>query len=51
MIADEGEISVLSISGDNVRIGIEARREIPEFRKETYVEIEQQRCGGQLGAR
>ena len=41
MIADEIEISVLSISGVSVRIGIEAPREIPVFRKEIYVEIEQ----------
>lgn len=42
MIADEIEVSVLSISGDKVRIGIEAPREIPVFRKEIYVEIERQ---------
>ena len=42
MIADEIEICVLSISGDKVRIGIEAPREIPVFRKEIYVEIERQ---------
>ena len=42
VIADEIEVSVLSISGDKVRIGIEAPREIPVFRKEIYVEIERQ---------
>jgi carbon storage regulator len=42
MIADEIEVSVLSISGGKVRIGIEAPREIPVFRKEIHVEIEQQ---------
>lgn len=42
VIADGIEVSVLSISGDKVRIGIEAPREIPVFRKEIYVEIEQQ---------
>ena len=42
MIGDEIEISVLSISGSKVRIGVEAPREIPVFRKEISVEVEQQ---------
>jgi carbon storage regulator len=36
MIGDEIEITVLSVSGDKVRIGIEAPREIPVFRQEVY---------------
>jgi carbon storage regulator len=34
MIGDEIEITVLSVSGDKVRIGIEAPREISVFRQE-----------------
>ncbi len=34
MIGDEIEISVLSVSGDKVRIGIAAPREVEVFRKE-----------------
>ena len=41
MIADEIEISVLSITREKVRLGIEAPRDIPVFRKEIYVEIKQ----------
>jgi carbon storage regulator len=46
MIGDEIEVSVLSIMGEKVRIGIEAPRSIPVFRKEVYVEIQQDRDEG-----
>jgi len=36
MIGDEIEISVLSVSGDKVRIGIAAPREVEVFRKEVH---------------
>jgi carbon storage regulator len=39
MIGDDVEVSVLSIIGEKVRIGIQAPREIPVFRKEVYLEI------------
>lgn len=42
MIADDVEISVLSIVGDKVRIGIEAPKNIPIFRKEVYLQIQQE---------
>jgi carbon storage regulator len=41
MIGDEIEVSVLAIMGEKVRIGIEAPRSIPVFRKEVYLEIRQ----------
>jgi carbon storage regulator len=41
MIGDDIEISVLAIMGEKVRIGIEAPRSIPVFRKEVYLEIQQ----------
>ncbi|MGI8411657.1 MAG: carbon storage regulator CsrA [Solirubrobacteraceae bacterium] len=43
MIGDEIEVSVLAIMGEKVRIGIQAPREIPVFRKEVYLEIQQER--------
>ena len=47
MIGDEIEVSVLSIMGEKVRIGIQAPRDIPVFRKEVYLEIQQeQRADG-----
>ncbi|MCA1690495.1 MAG: carbon storage regulator CsrA, partial [Actinobacteria bacterium] len=42
MIGDEIEISVLSVMGDKVRIGIQAPREIPVFRREVYLEIQRE---------
>jgi carbon storage regulator len=39
MIGDEVEVSVLSVMGEKVRIGIQAPQEIPVFRKEIYLEI------------
>jgi carbon storage regulator len=39
MIADDIEITVLSISGDKVKVGIQAPREIPVFRTEVYLEM------------
>jgi carbon storage regulator len=39
MIGDEIEVSVLSVVGDRVRIGIQAPMRVPVFRTEIYVEI------------
>lgn len=44
MIGDEIEVSVLSISGEKVRIGIEAPRDVPVFRKEVFLEIQTERA-------
>jgi carbon storage regulator len=42
MIGDEIEVSVLAIMGEKVRIGIQAPRDVPVFRKEVYLEIQQE---------
>ena len=49
MIGDDIEVSVLSIMGEKVRIGIRAPREIPVFRKEVHLEIVQERAREQAG--
>jgi carbon storage regulator len=51
MIGDEIEISVLAIMGEKVRIGIQAPRDVPVFRKEVYLEIQQERSEETKGAR
>jgi len=51
MIGDEIEVSVLAIMGEKVRIGIQAPREVPVFRKEVYLEIQQERGGEPKDAR
>lgn len=43
MIGDDIEITVLSIMGEKVRIGIQAPREVPVFRREVYLEIQEER--------
>jgi carbon storage regulator len=45
MIGDDIEVSVLSIMGEKVRIGIQAPRDVPVFRREVYLEIQQERRG------
>jgi carbon storage regulator len=51
MIGDDIEVSVLAIMGEKVRIGIQAPRDIPVFRKEVYLEIQQERAAELAGAR
>lgn len=51
MIGDEIEVSVLAIMGEKVRIGIQAPRDVPVFRKEVYVEIQQGQEGEAKDAR
>jgi carbon storage regulator len=49
MIGDDIEVSVLSIMGEKVRIGIQAPRDVPVFRREVYLEIQQERQGVAAG--
>jgi carbon storage regulator len=51
MIGDDIEVSVLAIMGEKVRIGIQAPRDIPVFRKEVYLEIQQEQGGSDKGGR
>jgi len=46
MIGDDIEVSVLAIVGEKVRIGIQAPRDVPVFRKEVYLEIKDERAEG-----
>jgi carbon storage regulator len=41
MIGDQVEISVLAVMGDKVRLGIEAPPEVPIYRTEIYLEIQE----------
>lgn len=40
MIGDDVEVSILSVAGDKVRIGIAAPREVGVFRKEVYATLD-----------
>jgi carbon storage regulator len=50
MIGDDIEVSVLSVMGEKVRIGIQAPQEIPVFRTEIYLEIHSEEEQGGEGA-
>lgn len=39
MIGEEIEITVLSVAGDKVRLGIKAPREVPVYRDEVYAQV------------
>jgi carbon storage regulator len=43
MIGDQVEVQVLAVSRDKIRLGITAPREIPVFRKEVYLSIQEER--------
>jgi carbon storage regulator len=45
MIGDEIEVSVLSVIGEKVRIGIQAPRSVPVYRREVYLEIQLEQTG------
>ncbi|HEY4280587.1 MAG TPA: carbon storage regulator CsrA [Conexibacter sp.] len=51
MIGDDIEVSVLAIMGEKVRIGIQAPRDVPVFRKEVYLEIQAENLAASEGAR
>ena len=51
MIGDDVEVSVLSVMGEKVRIGIQAPQEIPVFRKEIYLEIHREDDTADAGTR
>ena len=51
VIGDDIEVSVLSVAGEKVRIGIDAPRAVAVFRKEVYLEIQQQRLEAGTSAR
>ena len=51
MIGDDIEVSVLAVAGEKVRLGIQAPRDIPVFRKEVYLEIQQEKLEAGSSAR
>jgi carbon storage regulator len=43
MIGDDVEVTVLSVQGEKVRLGIQAPTDVPVFRNEIYLEIKDAR--------
>ena len=50
MIGDAVEVSVLAVSRDKIRLGITAPRDVPVFRKEVYLSIQQEQVNADQGA-
>ena len=46
MIGDDVEVTVLSVQGEKVRLGIQAPSDVPVYRTEIYVEIQRERREG-----
>ncbi len=42
VINDDIEITILEIKGDQVKLGIDAPKTVPIYRKEIYLQIEQE---------
>ena len=42
MINNNTEITVLEVRGDQVKIGISAPKEVPVYRKEVYLQIQEE---------
>lgn len=42
MIGDDIEITLLEIKGDQVKIGISAPKSVPIYRKEIYIQIQEE---------
>ncbi len=42
MIGDDIEVSILEIKGDQVKLGISAPKSVPIYRKEIYIQIQEE---------
>lgn len=42
VIGDNIEVTIIEVSGDQIRVGIKAPNEISIYRKEVYLEIEEE---------
>lgn len=49
MIGDEVEVTILSLKGNQVRIGVNAPKDVPVHREEIYDRIKREREGGTVG--
>ena len=42
MIGNDREITVLEIKGDQIKLGVKAPKSVPIYRKELYVQIQEE---------
>ena len=50
MIGDEIEVTILSLKGNQVRIGVNAPKDVPVHREEIYDRIKRERQGDEAGS-
>jgi carbon storage regulator len=50
MIGDDVEVTVLAVSRDKIRLGITAPKDVPVFRKEVYLSIQEEQVSADQGA-
>lgn len=50
VIGNEVTVTVLEVRGDQVRIGIDAPRDVPVHREEVYVQVQQENRGAVASA-
>jgi carbon storage regulator len=50
MIGDQIEVTVLSVSGEKVRLGVKAPREVPVYRDEVFAELQSESASESSGA-
>ena len=51
MIGDDIEVTVLSLAGEKVRLGIQAPSDVPVYRNEIYLEIQREHGARRATAR
>ena len=49
MIGDEIEVTILSLKGNQVRIGVNAPKDVPVHREEIYDRIKREQAGNEVG--
>ncbi|MBO6214814.1 MAG: carbon storage regulator CsrA [Lachnospiraceae bacterium] len=42
MINNDTEVTILEVRGDQVKLGIQAPKEVPIYRKEVYLQIQEE---------
>ena len=50
MIGDQIEVTVLSVSGEKVRLGVKAPREVPVYRDEVFADLQSESASEPSGA-
>jgi carbon storage regulator len=50
MIGDQIEVTVLSVSGEKVRLGVKAPREVPVYRDEVFADLQSEIASEPSGA-